>query len=207
MVGTRGSFFGSLGVATSFAGFCWTTPSRASHLYNDRTAASARATETLLSPRLCRSPRKPRIKTWSTSFHRICGPRYSAKRCSSFSYARNVCVDAFFSARRYCRNCCIPFPISRLTVLGLTSCFMCGSRPTWFRVDDICDKRSSDGPALRECKPELSTHQHVQEWFARCEDRRRFPPCGLRNCASAYAGWRGVRNATQRLPSATRAVV
>ena len=31
IVGTRGSFFGSLGVATSLAGFCSTTPSCASH--------------------------------------------------------------------------------------------------------------------------------------------------------------------------------
>ena len=30
MVGTRGSFFGSFGVDTSFAGFCSTTPSCAS---------------------------------------------------------------------------------------------------------------------------------------------------------------------------------
>ena len=32
MVGTRGSFFGSFGVATSAAGFCSTSPSCASHL-------------------------------------------------------------------------------------------------------------------------------------------------------------------------------
>ena len=50
IVGTRGSFFGSFGDDTSFAGFCCTIPSRASHLYIDRNDASARATETLLSP-------------------------------------------------------------------------------------------------------------------------------------------------------------
>jgi hypothetical protein len=50
MVGTRGSFFASFGVATSFAGFCSTTPSRASQRYRDRTAASDRATEVLPNP-------------------------------------------------------------------------------------------------------------------------------------------------------------
>ena len=57
IVGTRGSFFGSLGVATSAAGFCSTTPSCASHRYSDRSAASARATEVLLSPRSYRFDR------------------------------------------------------------------------------------------------------------------------------------------------------
>ena len=57
MVGTRGNFFGSFGVATSAAGFCSTTPSCANHRYSDRNAASARATEVLLSPRSYRLDR------------------------------------------------------------------------------------------------------------------------------------------------------
>ena len=57
MVGTRGSFLGSFGVATSAAGFCSTSPSCASHLYSERSAASERATEVLLSPRSYRLDR------------------------------------------------------------------------------------------------------------------------------------------------------
>ncbi len=49
-VGTRGSFLESFGVDTKAAGFCSTAPSWASHRYSERTDASARAAEVLLSP-------------------------------------------------------------------------------------------------------------------------------------------------------------
>ena len=49
--GTRGRCLGSFGVATSEAAFCSTWPWRASHLNQERSAARARATEALESPR------------------------------------------------------------------------------------------------------------------------------------------------------------
>ena len=50
MVGTRGRCLGSLGVATRAAAFCSTYPIFASHLYQERIAATARAAEAFDSP-------------------------------------------------------------------------------------------------------------------------------------------------------------
>ena len=51
MVGTRGSFLGSLGAATSRAGLDSIMCSRPIHLKNERMEESERATDALLNPR------------------------------------------------------------------------------------------------------------------------------------------------------------
>src|SRR5215469_6436953 len=98
IVGTRGSFLGSFGEDTSFAGFWATMPSRPSHLYIDRKAASARATETLLSPQLCRCERNPRIVMWSISFQRA---SWLHRRADSLSSRMKLSIDRLQPVQRH----------------------------------------------------------------------------------------------------------
>src|SRR6476469_8065046 len=213
MVGTRGSFFGNLGDETSFAGFCCTTPSLASHLYIDRNAASALATETLLSPCECSDDRKPRRNTWSISFQRISGPRYSAKRLNSFWYARSVCTDACRSPRKCSRNLAMPFLISALAA-GRLDCsggltFIVHPPPSSCLVDDICDTRSLAGPAQRAYKPAWLIRPHGRGLSARCASPRHFLPYAWHNYGEAYADWHVCHHPppTPIPPSATRAAL